>query len=116
MLDTDFTGAEAIPGIGKAISALGSVGALGLAGYDAITGDSKGATQDLYGAENFALNALPVVGNVRTASQAAEDAGVVGQDVAGTGGQAQTAAGKFMNGGGAALNSSIGDTVKDFFQ
>ena len=72
--------AEAIPGYGNLFSAgLGGL-SLGAAGYDVLTGDRKGAANDMKSAEDAALNVIPWYGNYRAAKQALHDDAAVNLD------------------------------------
>jgi hypothetical protein len=108
--ETGFEAVEALPGVGNIASA-GMMGTqLGMAGYDALTGDSKGAKGDLEGAENFGLNAIPVAGNIRAATQAYRSGSTVGNDASGADPSTNHTAWDAWSGGGASkINQDIGD-------
>ena len=67
--------------MGNIGSALSAGAGLASAGYNAVTGDSKGAQSDLVAAENFGLNAIPILGNLRAAGQAVNGVSTVAGDL-----------------------------------
>jgi hypothetical protein len=84
--DAVETGVEAfgsLPVLGNGANGVAAAASLGMAGYDAVTGDSKGAATSLRGAENFGMNAVPILGNLRSAAQAEKTSSTVVGDLAG---------------------------------
>jgi hypothetical protein len=109
-IETGAQGLEAIPGVGNAVSSLAGAGMLGMAGYDAATGDSKDAAARLTDAENFGLNAVPIAGNLRAGGQAIRSQGAVVGDLAGKSPDTnQSGWDKWIGGGSDQFNKGVGD-------